>query len=141
GYAHDLDVAFWASWRILQSQVLTEGISVAETSSGKRLIHDRNHGRAVPIALVDFATQQQGNLHGGEEAGPNGQDAAVLSGGAGHADSRSASACTDQGMIRETCGADTRDGVELRPKVVVEGDNLRVLVSGLPGVQLERQHV
>src|SRR5207247_10096241 len=80
-------------------------------------------------------------LHGGEETSSDGQDPAALRCGPGNADPRSTSALSDQGMIRQACGADAGDGAELPPKIVVEGDNLGVTVSGLPGVQLERQHV
>src|SRR6266436_2132792 len=44
-------------------------------------------------------------------------------------------------MIRETRRAHTGDRADLHPKAVIKGDNLWVLVSGLPGVYLERQHV
>ena len=98
-------------------------------------------GEPLPVALVDFATQQYRNLHGREEVGSDGQNAAVLRFGAGNADPRSAGARSDQGMVRQACGANARDGAELRSKIVVEGDNLGVAVSGLPGIQLERQHV
>ncbi len=44
-------------------------------------------------------------------------------------------------MIRETGGEHTWDRAELSPKLVVERDNLGIVVSGLPGVQLERQYI
>jgi hypothetical protein len=72
---------------------------------------------------------------------PDGQDPAALRCVVGNADAFCAGAHSDEGMIRETCRADARYGAELGPKIVIEGDNLGVCVSGLPGVQLERQHV
>src|SRR5206468_89144 len=77
---------------------------------------------------------------GGKETGADGQDAAV-SRRAGYADVRPARAHSDHGMIRQTCGAHAWDGAELPPKFLIEADNLGVVVSSLPGVQLERQQV
>ena len=101
--AHDFDVALRA--HALDGKVLTERIPIAEASFGERLIHDSNQGRAGPVALIDFATKQHGDLQGRKETGADVQDAADFRCCAGDADIRSTRARSDHGMIREACGA------------------------------------
>src|SRR6266446_4641556 len=143
-YAHNLDVALWAC--LPRAQALAERTPIAETAFGERLIHNRTHGRAGPISFVDRAAGQDGNLHRGKEVGPNRQDAAtlklaVVSIGARYADTCHARAGSDESMIGKACRAHTRNRGDLRPKAAIKSDNLRVGVSGLPGVYLEGQHV
>ena len=44
-------------------------------------------------------------------------------------------------MIRKTHSADSWNRAELRPQAVIKGDNLGIVVSCLPGIYLEGQHV
>ena len=43
--------------------------------------------------------------------------------------------------MRQRRSADARNSGEPRPQVLVERENLRITVTGLPGIQFEQQHV
>ncbi len=59
---------------------------------------------------------------------------------AGYAD-RQSSPGVDQRIVRETNAAHARDRAEPFAQIAVERGDLRVVVAGLPGIQLEQQHI
>ena len=97
--------------------------------------------RAGPVAFVEVAAGQDRNLHRREERRSDHQEAVGRIGGTPGTLIGSPCPACDERVLRETRAAHARDRAEPRAEVAVEGGDLRVLVSGLPRVQLEQQQV
>src|SRR5205085_2311476 len=88
-----------------------------------------------------FAASQDWNLHGREKIAADRQNAGGFGLRAGDANTRSAGPVSNQRHIRQSCALHTGDSGESGVQVFIERENLRVFVSRLPGIELERQQV
>ena len=137
--ADDFDVARGTG--ALQRHVTADRILASKKDPGEFLVDHRRVRRAGTVALFDFAAPPQRNLHRGEELRTHRQHVAVLRQTARDRHVRTGVAGAEKGRVGQRHMPHAGDGRELGAEAIVEGRDLGIIVSGLPGVDLKGQQL